>query len=159
MLDPDARHPEARRGRPRGRGTAWGAFAGVALAMVLGGLFWLAVWNALRPSTVTGAGATPEPVLAAAPSSYGDDALIEMAQDAVEAPFAPPGATVGHAPDVPDGRDVAATGLDAADERSADAVEGRADVAEVHEDPGPDEAIAADTAGEQDAAATEPAPD
>ena len=159
MLDPDARHPEARRGRHRGRGTAWGAFAGVALAIVLGGLFWVAVWDALRPSTVTDREEAAELVVAALPSVDADDALIETADDALEASLAPPGPAVEHATDVPDERGVAAAMIGAAGEPAADAVEGPADAEKAREEPGPDEAISADTAGEQDAEATEPAPD
>jgi len=159
MLDPDARHPEARRGRYLRRGTASGAFAGLALAVVLCGLFWVAVWNALRPATVAGTGAAPDPVVVAQLSGDGDDALIETAKDAIEAPFVPPVATVEDATDAPKAQDVAATALDRVNESAADAVEKSADVADAPEEPGPAEAIAAEAAGEQDAEASEPAPD
>ena len=158
MLDPDARHPEAGRGRLRGRGTAWSAFAGLALAMVLGGLFWVAVWNALRPATVIGTGATPELAVVAQRADDGDDALVEAADTAVVAPESPPVAAVEDATDEPNEHAVAATIFDAPETPATDAVAGPAHTA-VPEEPGPDEASAAEATGEQDAEATEPAPD
>jgi hypothetical protein len=51
MVQSDLRRPERWRGRVQSPIAGWSVFAGAAVAVVVGGLFWTSVWIALRPST------------------------------------------------------------------------------------------------------------
>jgi len=84
MVQSDLRRPERWRGRVQSPFAGWSVFAGAAVAVVLGGLFWASVWIVLRPSVSTGAGASSELLDTAAPSADELDDISAAAADILE---------------------------------------------------------------------------